>query len=133
MKNAKKNELLVLLPDNIPRAIEIVNKFRDKLNSVTIEHSDIPNKNEECLVCKVCKVCKVCNGLYYFIKYLIATDNNARYKQKMKYIYLIVFLIFIKDLYPQSKNTALKIWGWDELLPHIGKNRRDQESKFWSL
>jgi cyanophycin synthetase len=43
LKNAKKNELLVMLPDNIPRAIEIVNKFRDKLNEVKIDQSDIPN------------------------------------------------------------------------------------------
>lgn len=43
LNHAKKNELLVLLPDNIPRAIEIVNKFRDKLNEVKIEQSDIPN------------------------------------------------------------------------------------------
>jgi cyanophycin synthetase len=47
LKNAKKNELLVILPDNIPRAIEIVTGFRDKLNSVKIEQSDIPNLNEE--------------------------------------------------------------------------------------
>lgn len=46
LKNAKKNELLVLLPDNISRAIEIVNKFRDELNSFTIEQSDIPNLGE---------------------------------------------------------------------------------------
>ncbi len=45
LKNAKKDDLLVILPDNIPRAIEIVNKFRDKLNEVKIEHSDIPNMN----------------------------------------------------------------------------------------
>ncbi|MDZ4712871.1 MAG: cyanophycin synthetase [bacterium] len=43
LKNAKKNELIVLLPDNIPRAIEIVNKFRDKLDAVKFEQSDIPN------------------------------------------------------------------------------------------
>ncbi|MEO6696164.1 MAG: cyanophycin synthetase [Ignavibacteria bacterium] len=43
LNNAKKNELLVLLPDNVHRAIEIVNKFRDKLNEVRIEQSDIPN------------------------------------------------------------------------------------------
>lgn len=47
LKNSKKNELLVILPDNIPRAIEIVSKFRDKLNSVKIEQSDIPNINED--------------------------------------------------------------------------------------
>lgn len=48
LKNAKKDELIVMLPDNIPRAIEIVNKFRDKLNSVKIDQSDIPNiSNEE--------------------------------------------------------------------------------------
>jgi len=46
LKNAKKNELLLILPDNIPRAIEIVNKFRDHVNEVTIEQSDIPNLNE---------------------------------------------------------------------------------------
>ncbi|MBK8381173.1 MAG: cyanophycin synthetase [Ignavibacteria bacterium] len=45
LKNAKKDDLLVILPDNIPRAIEIVNKFRDKLNEIKIEQSDIPNKN----------------------------------------------------------------------------------------
>lgn len=44
LTNAGKDELLVLLPDNIPRAIQIVNKFRDKLNSVKIEKSDIPNR-----------------------------------------------------------------------------------------
>lgn len=47
LKNAKKNELLVMLPDDIPRAIELVNKFRDKLDSVKIQQSDIPNMNEE--------------------------------------------------------------------------------------
>lgn len=45
LKNAKKDDLLVILPDNIPRAIEIVNKFRDKLSEIKIEQSDIPNKN----------------------------------------------------------------------------------------
>ena len=45
LKNAKKDDLLVILPDNIPRAIEIVNKFRDKLNEIKIDQSDIPNKN----------------------------------------------------------------------------------------
>jgi len=45
LKNAKKNELLVLLPDNIPRGIAIVHKFRDKLNEVKVEQSDIPNIN----------------------------------------------------------------------------------------
>ena len=33
LKNAKKDDLLVILPDDITRAIEIVNKFRDKLNT----------------------------------------------------------------------------------------------------
>ncbi|MEZ4823930.1 MAG: Mur ligase family protein [Ignavibacteria bacterium] len=46
LKNAKKGELLVILPDNIPRAIEIVSSYRDKLNSVKIEQSDIPNMND---------------------------------------------------------------------------------------
>ncbi|MCY7362465.1 MAG: hypothetical protein LH629_10450, partial [Ignavibacteria bacterium] len=46
LKNAKKNELLLILPDKIPRAIEIVNKFRDHVNEVTIQQSDIPNLNE---------------------------------------------------------------------------------------
>lgn len=46
LKNAKKNELLVILPDNIPRAIEIVSKYRDKLHSIKIEQSDIPNLND---------------------------------------------------------------------------------------
>jgi cyanophycin synthetase len=46
LKNAKKGELLVILPDNIPRAIELVSSYRDKLNSVKIEQSDIPNMNE---------------------------------------------------------------------------------------
>ncbi|MBL8007045.1 MAG: cyanophycin synthetase [Ignavibacteria bacterium] len=47
LKNAKKDDLLVILPDNIPRAIEIVSKFRDKLNEIKIVQSDIPNMNEE--------------------------------------------------------------------------------------
>ncbi|MFZ1322933.1 MAG: cyanophycin synthetase [Ignavibacteria bacterium] len=47
LNKAKKNDLLVLLPDNIPRAIKIVNEFRDKLNQIKIEQSDIPNLNEE--------------------------------------------------------------------------------------
>lgn len=47
LNKAKKNDLLVLLPDNIPRAINIVNEFRDKLNQIKIEQSDIPNMNEE--------------------------------------------------------------------------------------
>lgn len=47
LKNAKKGELLVILPDNIPRAIETVSKYRDKLNSVKIEQSDIPNLNDK--------------------------------------------------------------------------------------
>lgn len=46
LKNAKKNDLLIILPDNIPRAIEIVNRFRDKLHTVKIEQSDIPNINK---------------------------------------------------------------------------------------
>ncbi len=46
LKNAKKNDLLIILPDNIPKAIEIINHFRDRLNSVKIEQSDIPNINE---------------------------------------------------------------------------------------
>lgn len=45
LKNAKKNDLLVILPDNVQRAIDIINKFRDKLNAFTIEQSDIPNTN----------------------------------------------------------------------------------------
>ncbi|MDQ3194119.1 MAG: Mur ligase family protein, partial [Bacteroidota bacterium] len=47
LKNAKKNELIVMLPDNIPRAIGIVHKFRDRMNDVKFEQSDIPNMNEE--------------------------------------------------------------------------------------
>lgn len=47
LKNAKKNELIIILPDNISRAIEIVHKYRDKLNKIRIEQSDIPNLNEE--------------------------------------------------------------------------------------
>ncbi len=47
LKNAKKNDLIIFLPDNIPRAIDIINKFRDKRNLFTIEQSDIPNINEE--------------------------------------------------------------------------------------
>ena len=46
LKNAKKGELLVILPDNMPRAIELVSNYRDKLNSVKIEQSDIPNMND---------------------------------------------------------------------------------------
>ncbi|MBX7046825.1 MAG: cyanophycin synthetase [Ignavibacteria bacterium] len=44
LSHTKKNELLVLLPDNIPRCIQIVNKFRESLNPVKVEHSDIPNQ-----------------------------------------------------------------------------------------
>ena len=43
LKNTKKKELLVVLPDNIPRAIEMVNKFREEYNTVKVEQADIPN------------------------------------------------------------------------------------------
>ncbi|CAN5665396.1 cyanophycin synthetase [soil metagenome] len=43
LKNTKKKELLVILPDNIPRAIEMVNKFREEYNTVKVEQTDIPN------------------------------------------------------------------------------------------
>jgi cyanophycin synthetase len=43
LKRAKKNELIVILPDNIPRAIELVTKFKETNNPVLVEHSDIPN------------------------------------------------------------------------------------------
>lgn len=45
LKNAKKNELLIILPDKISRALEIINTYRDKKNEVTFEQSDIPNLN----------------------------------------------------------------------------------------
>ena len=41
----KKNELLIILPDKISRALEIINTYRDKKNEVTFEQSDIPNLN----------------------------------------------------------------------------------------
>jgi len=44
LKHTKKNELLVILPDNIPRCIQIVNQYRESLNPVTVEQSDIPNQ-----------------------------------------------------------------------------------------
>ncbi len=44
LSHTKKNELLVLLPDDIPRCIQIVTKFRESLNPVKVEHSDIPNQ-----------------------------------------------------------------------------------------
>ncbi len=44
LTHTKKNELLVLLPDNIPRCIQIVNKFRENYNPVKVENSDIPNQ-----------------------------------------------------------------------------------------
>jgi cyanophycin synthetase len=47
LKKAKKNELVVILPDNIPRAIRLVSEYRDKLNTVKIEQSDIPNISED--------------------------------------------------------------------------------------
>lgn len=46
LKNAKRNDLIIILPDNIPRAIKIIHQYRDKLNKIKIEQSDIPNINE---------------------------------------------------------------------------------------
>ncbi|MBV6477810.1 MAG: Cyanophycin synthetase [Ignavibacteria bacterium] len=46
LKNAKKNDLIIILPDNIPRAINIIHNYRDKLNKIKVEQSDIPNLNE---------------------------------------------------------------------------------------
>lgn len=42
--NARKGELVVILADNVKRAIDIVNRFREKLTPVTVVHEDIPNQ-----------------------------------------------------------------------------------------
>lgn len=44
LKNARKRELVVILADDVKRAIEIVNRFREKLTPVMVEHEDIPNQ-----------------------------------------------------------------------------------------
>ena len=43
LTHAKKNEFLVLLPDNIPRCIKIVNEFKEKQEAIKVDTSDIPN------------------------------------------------------------------------------------------
>ena len=47
LKKAKKNELLVILADNIPRAIGLVTQYKERLSPVELTHADIPNLNEE--------------------------------------------------------------------------------------
>jgi len=37
LTHAKKNEFLVLLPDNIPRCIKIVNEFKEKQEAVQVD------------------------------------------------------------------------------------------------
>lgn len=43
LKKARKGDLVVILPDNIPRAIKLVNEYRDNLNTIKLNQSDIPN------------------------------------------------------------------------------------------
>jgi cyanophycin synthetase len=47
LKKAKKNELVVILADNIPRAIQLVTQYKEQLTPVELTHADIPNLNEE--------------------------------------------------------------------------------------
>jgi len=44
LTNARKGEMVIILADNVRRAIEIVGRFREKLTPVTVEHEDIPNQ-----------------------------------------------------------------------------------------
>ncbi len=44
LRNAKKGELLVVLADNVSRTVEMVNKFREQLTPVKLQHADIPNQ-----------------------------------------------------------------------------------------
>lgn len=44
LTNARKGEMVIILADNVRRAIEIVGRFREKLTPVTVAHEDIPNQ-----------------------------------------------------------------------------------------
>lgn len=44
LTEARKGELVVILADNVKRAIEIVSRFREQLTPVTVMHEDIPNQ-----------------------------------------------------------------------------------------
>jgi cyanophycin synthetase len=45
LKHARKNELLVILADNVTRSIELVGKFREQRTPVKVVHEDIPNQH----------------------------------------------------------------------------------------
>ncbi len=45
LQHARKNELLVILADNVGRSIEIVSKFREQRTPVKVVHEDIPNQH----------------------------------------------------------------------------------------
>jgi cyanophycin synthetase len=45
LKHARKNELLVILADNVPRSIELVSKFREQRTPVKVIHEDLPNQH----------------------------------------------------------------------------------------
>ncbi len=45
LKHARKNELLVILADNVTRSIELVSKFREQRTPVKVVHEDIPNQH----------------------------------------------------------------------------------------
>lgn len=45
LKHARKNELLVILADNVVRSIELVSKFREQRTPVKVVHEDIPNQH----------------------------------------------------------------------------------------
>lgn len=45
LENARKGELVIILADNVKRAIDIVGRFREKLTPVTVAHEDIPNQS----------------------------------------------------------------------------------------
>ncbi|MDX6694832.1 MAG: cyanophycin synthetase [Blastocatellia bacterium] len=45
MRHARKGELLVILADNVGRAVELVSKFREQRTPVKVVHEDIPNQH----------------------------------------------------------------------------------------
>jgi cyanophycin synthetase len=45
MSHARKGELLVILADNVGRAVELVSKFREQRTPVKVAHEDIPNQH----------------------------------------------------------------------------------------
>ena len=44
LESARRNELLVVLADDVARTIEMVNKFRERLAPVEVQREDIPNQ-----------------------------------------------------------------------------------------